>query len=70
MDKSELKPCPFCGGEAAFGTTKYCKSTVKEQGWDQSTFHSVNCIICGTSNRGLVGHDTQESAARAWNRRV
>ena len=66
---SELRKCPFCGGDAAFGTTKYCAETVREQGWNQDVFHSVNCIMCGASNRGLAGFETPEKAAEHWNKR-
>jgi hypothetical protein len=64
-----LERCPFCGGEAAFSTTTYNKKTIREQCWGQDTFHSVNCISCGTNNRGLVGYLTPEKAAAHWNKR-
>jgi len=66
----QLKPCPFCRGEAAFNTVQYSAKHVKEQGWAKDTFHGVNCIECGVNNRGLVGWDTPEEAAAAWNRRA
>ncbi|WP_454916532.1 hypothetical protein [Xanthobacter sediminis] len=34
------------------------------------TFHSVNCVRCGTNNRGVVGYLTQADAGRHWNRRM
>lgn len=64
-----LERCPFCGGEAAFGKTTYSSKTIREQHWGQDTFHSVNCISCGTSNRGLVGYRTTAEAAAHWNKR-
>ena len=64
-----LERCPFCNGEAAFGKTTYSRKTIREQHWGQDTFHSVNCISCGTSNRGLVGYRTQDEAAAHWNKR-
>lgn len=69
-DPVTLLPCPFCGGEAAFNTIRYSAEHVREQNWGQDTFHGVNCIICGTSNRGIVGFRTPEAAAVKWNRRV
>ena len=54
---AELKPCPFCGGEAEiydgiiFGSRQYEPRCVK-----------CECAI------GL--YDTEEQAAVAWNRRV
>lgn len=65
-----LKECPFCGGESSFGTVKYQYSTVRENGWDQDTFHYANCMYCGSCNRGLVGHASQMDAAHHWNTRV
>ncbi|WP_454915016.1 hypothetical protein [Xanthobacter sediminis] len=69
-NKLGLAPCPFCGGDAAFGTISYSPGVVKEQGWSQDTFHSVNCVRCGTNNGGVVGYPTQADAARHWNRRM
>ena len=54
----ELKPCPFCGGEAnVFGN------------YDDSEYHA-NCTNneCGCC---WVNHyDTEEEAIEAWNRRT
>lgn len=57
----ELKPCPFCGGEALLRENK--NSFVPR-------FY-VRCgnkdcsVVCSTCNR-----DTQEEAANLWNRRA
>jgi Lar family restriction alleviation protein len=68
--QEELKPCPFCGGEAsASGTIRYSANHVHEQGWDQDTFYFCNCPDCGVNNRGIVGHRTPAEAIAAWNRR-
>lgn len=66
---SELKPCPFCGGDAAPGTITYSKMMVQDQGWNQDTFHKVNCIQCGANNLGLIGFTTEMEAIKAWNTR-
>jgi len=66
----ELLPCPFCGGEAAFGTTRYSDSTVKEQAWKQDVFYSVNCIVCAATTKGLAGSLSQTEAANKWNKRT
>lgn len=50
----ELKPCPFCGGEASmriYFTGRY----------------GAECDNCGV--RGLV-RDTKSEAAEAWNKRA
>lgn len=70
---SELKPCPFCGGEAsADGQVKYHGK--HDAFWSDrkriTKAHYVNCMKCGISNRGLLGHRTQAAAIAAWNRRA
>jgi hypothetical protein len=61
--------CPFDGGAAHPGTTRYDQNTVHQQGWEQDTFHHVNCMTCGASNLGLRGFDTPDDAIGHWNRR-
>lgn len=65
-----LLPCPFCGGEAAFGTVKYSEATVAFEQWEQDVFHQVTCTRCSASNLGVVGHRTPSAAAERWNHRV
>ena len=50
----ELKPCPFCGGEAR-------RYEGKHDGY------SVCCTKCSTK---IYGYFSKAGAARAWNRRV
>jgi len=70
MDK--LKPCPFCGGEASVGT---CQTSDTEflrlnRLKDDHTFYSVNCVSCGTNNRGICyGYKTADEAIKHWNTR-
>ena len=55
--KKELKPCPFCGGDAQ-GSVEYYKD-------DQWFF--VHCTRC---NARIDGEASKESARRTWNSRV
>lgn len=65
-----LEPCPFCAGSAGFGTVKYSESTVREQQWEQDTFHFVSCERCATNNKGLTGFRDEGRAALHWNMRA
>lgn len=60
MAEIKLKPCPFCGGEAALINTmafgKSCKS--------------VMCIKCKATVNNFAGDMQEERASEAWNRRV
>lgn len=64
-----LAACPFCGGEAAHNTMRTSdRETIRLNG--QDTFYGVNCIHCGTNNRGLLGYLTPDEATAHWNKRV
>lgn len=70
---NELKPCPFCGGEASdAGTIRFGES--HHAWWSDGTrilkSYYVSCIICGSSNRGLFGHQTKQQATGTWNQRT
>ena len=61
MTTTELKPCPFCGGEArvARGFNYGERGSIR---W-------VCCSKCGAMTRSDL-HKTEEDAAKAWNKRV
>ena len=68
--KSELKPCPFCGGKA-----EYKRTAIKTNGcWTDAV--CVRCTVCD-SRTGRILYDAKkhpnceeyEEAAEAWNRR-
>ena len=54
-DMSELKPCPFCGGEAKFQLF--------------NTTCNIECTRCFIGTR-LVAHDDYKQAIKAWNIRA
>lgn len=62
----ELKPCPFCGGNAAYytGTTHYLPS---------HPCVLIHCTNCGVSSKEFVDNNRDGSfmtyAAEAWNNR-
>ena len=61
----ELKPCPFCGGEAKM----YSKEIKLTQMLDKHvTFHNVICESCGAT--AGVFFPTEADARNVWNRRV
>lgn len=60
MHKDELLPCPFCGGEAAYGKTL-----------GDPAHHFVNCVDCLASTNRLTGcGDSKENAMESWNNRT
>jgi len=68
--QTELKPCPFCGGEAAHGTIKYSEGDRNAKLNDQYKYYFINCIKCGATTQGIMGSKTPELAAQKWNGRV
>jgi len=58
----ELKPCPFCGGNAE------ARDYLDE---DDNDFYYVVCLNCGSRTNGYpLDNGIPERAAAAWNRRV
>lgn len=69
MSNIELKPCPFCGGEAYYRTPTHLKGTAFD-------VVAVECKQCGASPYAVEVYefDTAENKRKAiadfWNRRV
>lgn len=57
MPSIELKPCPFCGGEAEFGG-------------NDCTGYFVECLTCGTNDPLPNLSFSMEEVAAAWNHRA
>ncbi len=67
-----LRPCPWCGGEASpHGEVNYHDSheAFFADGTQILKAYFVNCLQCGVTNKGLLGHQTREKSIVAWNRR-
>ena len=59
MNSNELKPCPFCGGEAKLEQHKIMGFNV--------IIHYVRCCLCGCSTAEYVEKST---ATTMWNSRA
>ena len=62
---AELKPCPFCGGEAFVDIHSYWE--IETQGFTDRTY-GVVCGDCHMQTRQFFY--TENEAIEAWNRRV
>lgn len=80
--KFDLKPCPFCGGEAIFFPKCSCPNAAA--GLTRKWKFGVGCLACGialpkttysfsvqmTNDGGIeVIEDDRQKAADTWNRR-
>ena len=57
MKKSDIKSCPFCGGQA----------TIIIPGGRYFTFYKAECEDCGANSKEC---NTPEDAAKLWNKRI
>lgn len=63
---TELKPCPFCRGEAEIWI-EYIKYGSRKYGYDEMNAYHCGCKKCGISMRSGW---SEEDAIEAWNRRT
>lgn len=61
---AELKPCPFCGGEAALIPNNFFSESQKK--WTTESY-GVRCKHCKA--QGYQFWPTEKYAIEAWNRR-
>ena len=69
----QLRPCPFCGGEASADAVRRWSSNHEAHWADGSEILEafyVNCIHCSANNGGIFGFQTREQGIEHWNRRV
>ena len=52
----ELKPCPFCGGEAVYDN-------------NGAGIEAIDCVDCGAKVEGLIG-TMGDNVYELWNKRV
>jgi hypothetical protein len=68
-----LKRCPFCAGSAnSSGVVNYGDN--HEAWWRDGeqirTSYFCLCSICGSTNKGLIGHRAKDDAVKHWNTRL
>jgi hypothetical protein len=70
---NNLKPCPFCGGEA-----KLCDNSISDCVYDPITLAEIDCtyeepdtfwVNCRECYAMTLGFDTEKEAIEAWNKR-
>lgn len=64
-ERIELKPCPFCGGNAKLVDHTFWNDTTKSFSYKS---YGVMCRHCGV--QGFQFYETEEEAINAWNRRA
>ena len=61
MKTPDLKPCPFCGGEATLMYSLNGK---------ESYVKCYGCEVSTTMYKGIDQENSEKAAVMAWNRRV
>lgn len=62
----ELKPCPFCGGEAEISWTQ----TSTPHPYARCRFGAMLTPMCVGATFFTYRYDTEQEAVNAWNRRI
>lgn len=69
LNNDELKPCPFCGGEAVLETERECYGH-----GEYHNRHFVRCKMCGARGSSQVEYSMHPDCCKVivknkWNRR-
>lgn len=63
--KKELKPCPFCGGNAKIIKHSFYNTRTKRH---SDYTYSVECLKCGSQTYSF--YENEQQATGAWNNRL
>lgn len=66
LENIELKPCPFCGGDAILS------HRLDEDIWTHNTvkWYKIECSGCDVKTKDWPESGAEEEVIEVWNRRV
>ena len=70
MKEKELKPCPFCGGEANIGSVKFSETSDQAKLNGRTVGYYGQCVQCCCNLSFDIGRATKEQAITEWNTRI
>ena len=65
VSTEELKPCPFCGGEAEYFSERIYSIPLRNVSWD-----GIKCTKCGAAYINTDKTKCPNDIYKAWNRRT
>jgi len=74
VSDTELKSCPFCGGDAELDTMQGFRALVNGNMEDRTVVYCTSCNadmgMCHSDNRELTPRQLTEVVIEAWNTRT